>query len=139
VKTTILQTARLFLRNLAFTCTEEEVRDHFQEHGEIAQVHIPLDPTTKQPKGLAYVTFAKPADALAAYEALDKTSFQGRLLHILPAVDRRGKVESEEGKQRTVKGEREAKRKAGAGREFNWAMLYMNVRTFASIQYISLC
>ena len=96
-----------------------------------------LDPTTKQSKGMAYVTFAKPEDALAAYENLDKTSFQGRLLHILPAVDRKGKLDSEvEGGKRTLKQDRDAKRKAAAGKEFNWAMLYMNVRTVV-LQYIS--
>ncbi|OSX56663.1 hypothetical protein POSPLADRAFT_1175052 [Postia placenta MAD-698-R-SB12] len=131
VKTTILQTARLFLRNLAFASTEDELRELFECHGEVTQVHIPLDSTSKQSKGLAYVTFAKAADALAAYEALDKTSFQGRLLHILPAVDRKTKAEPENGK-RSVKDEREAKRKAGAGREFNWAMLYMNSDAVAS-------
>ncbi|KZT00240.1 RNA-binding domain-containing protein [Laetiporus sulphureus 93-53] len=133
VKDTILQTSRLFLRNLAFTCTEDELRELFQSHGEISQVHIPLDPTSKQPKGLAYVTFAKPADALAAFEALDKSSFQGRLLHILPAVDRKGKVDDDSsGRRKTLKDEREVKRKAGAGREFNWAMLYMNSDAVAS-------
>jgi multiple RNA-binding domain-containing protein 1 len=81
---------------------------------------------------MAYVTFAQPSCALAAYEALDKRTFQGRLLHILPAVDRKGKFQVEEGegaanKKRTLKDERNTKRKATAGREFNWAMLYMNV------------
>ncbi|KZT68334.1 RNA-binding domain-containing protein [Daedalea quercina L-15889] len=133
VKSTILQTSRLFLRNLAFSCTEDELRELFEPHGTVSQVHVPLDPTTKQSKGLAYVTFAEPAKALAAYEALDKKSFQGRLLHILPAVDRKVKVEVEEGgRKKSVKGEREVKRKAGAGRDFNWAMLYMNADAVAS-------
>ncbi|TBU46842.1 RNA-binding domain-containing protein [Dichomitus squalens] len=127
-KATILQTSRLFLRNLPFTCTEDEIREHFQAHGDVTQAHLVLDPKTQQSKGLAYVTFAKPEQAVAAYEALDKTSFQGRLLHVLPAVDRKGKVEDDkgEGKKRTVKQDRDAKRKATAGKEFNWAMLYMN-------------
>ncbi|KAH9932184.1 uncharacterized protein B0H18DRAFT_986883 [Fomitopsis serialis] len=133
VKTTILQTSRLFLRNLPFSCTEAELRELFESHGTISQIHIPLDPTTKQSKGLAYVTFAEPAKALAAYEVLDKTSFQGRLLHILPAVDRKGKMEVDEGgRKKSVKEDREATRKAGAGREFNWAMLYMNADAVAS-------
>jgi multiple RNA-binding domain-containing protein 1 len=100
------------------------------------KVHIPLDSLTKQSKGLAYVTFAKPSCALAAYETLDKTSFQGRLLHILAAVDRKSKfpVEEGEGKKRSVKDEKLMKRKAAAGKEFNWSMLYMNVRlVFARI------
>jgi len=102
-----------------------------------SQIHIPLDPATKQSKGLAYVTFAEPVKALAAYEALDKTSFQGRLLHIIPAVDRKGKMAVDEGgRKKSVKEEREATRKAGAGREFNWAMLYMNVRTRQYILYL---
>ncbi|KAF5381861.1 hypothetical protein D9757_008340 [Collybiopsis confluens] len=98
------------------------------------KVHIPLDPATKQPKGLAYVTFRNPSDAVGAYETLDKTSFQGRLLHILPAVDRRGKIEVVEGAQKngSVKEDREKKRKAMAGKEFNWSMLYMNSDAVAS-------
>lgn len=89
-----------------------------------------LESNTKQSKGMAYVMFSKPESALAAYEALDKTSFQGRLLHVLPAVDRRGKVEDSEGdgKKRSLKQVRDVKRKSMAGKEFNWAMLYMNVR-----------
>lgn len=76
------------------------------------------------------MTFAQPSPALAAYEGLDKNSFQGRLLHILPAVDRKGKPEALEtsDKKLSIKGERKGKRKAAAGREFNWSMLYMNVR-----------
>ncbi|KAI0752041.1 hypothetical protein C8Q74DRAFT_1211476 [Fomes fomentarius] len=127
-KSTILQTSRLFLRNLSFTCTESELTELFQAHGDVSQVHIVLDSNTRQSKGVAYVTFSKPESALAAFEALDKTSFQGRLLHVLPAVDRRGKVEDGEGdgKKRSLKQDRDVKRKSMAGKEFNWAMLYMN-------------
>ncbi|KAI0078426.1 hypothetical protein K474DRAFT_1593990 [Panus rudis PR-1116 ss-1] len=128
VKATILETSRLFLRNLSYTCTDDELLELFKPFGEVSQVHIPLDPSTKNPKGFAYVTFANPANAVAAYEALDKKSFQGRLLHILPAVNRKGKVEVEEGagKKKSLKEDREAKKKAMAGKEFNWSMLYMN-------------
>ncbi|KAG1750420.1 uncharacterized protein EDB91DRAFT_1107297 [Suillus paluster] len=121
---TIMQTSRLFLRNLPFSCTE--ARDY--------GVHIPIDSLSKQSKGLAYVTFKQPASALSAYEALDKKSFQGRLLHIIPAVDRKGKFEvvEGEGKMKSLKDERGSRRKATAGREFNWSMLYMNSDAVAS-------
>lgn len=100
-------------------------------------MHIPLDPATKNPKGMGYVTFADPQNAVAAYDALDKKSFQGRLLHILPAVDRKGKVTVEEvGKKKSLKEERDAKKKANAGKDFNWSMLYMNVCNFGTLQYI---
>jgi len=69
---------------------------------------------------------------LSAYEALDKRSFQGRLLHILAAVDRKGKPEvvEGEGRHKSLKEEKNSKRKAMAGQEFNWSMLYMNVCTY---------
>lgn len=105
------------------------------------QVHIPLDPVSKQSKGLAYVTFVQSSSALAAYESLDKKSFQGRLLHILPAVDRNGKPEAPDAgdKKLSITDERKAKRKATAGREFNWSMLYMNVRQANVLSYCLSC
>ena len=94
---------------------------------------MPLDAMTKQSKGMAYVTFAKSADALSAYEKLDRTSFQGRLIHILGAVDRKGNEAG--GRKKTVKEEKLAKWKANAEKDFNWSMLYMNVRPCQLLSY----
>lgn len=98
-------------------------------------MHIPVDQSTRQPKGVAYVTFTSGANALAAYQDLDRKSFQGRLLHILAAVDRKEKYQVEEGtgKKRTVKDEKNAKRKSMASKEFNRSMLYMNVSTLIAL------
>lgn len=73
--------------------------------------------------------FADAQCAVKAFEELDKTSFQGRLLHILPAVEREdsGAKGVEFGVKSTVKGDKERKRKEASSKEFNWAMLYMNV------------
>lgn len=132
---TIRRTCRLFLRNLAYSCTEDELLELVSPFGTIKQAHIPLDPASNQPKGMAYITFAQPDPAVAAYRKLDKQSFQGRLLHILPAVDRRGNFaveDASEGGKNTVKDDIKAKRKANAGKEFNWGMLYMNSDAVAS-------
>lgn len=40
IHATILQTSRLFLRNLSFACTEAELLDLFQAYGEVVQVSI---------------------------------------------------------------------------------------------------
>jgi RNA recognition motif-containing protein len=40
MKNAILQTGRLFLRNLSFTCTEDELLELFKPFGEISQVSI---------------------------------------------------------------------------------------------------
>ena len=61
---------------------------------------------------------------------MDGMSFQGRLLHVLPAVDRQGqtKADDTDPKKRTLKDDRAQKRKETSGKNFNWAVLYMNVR-----------
>ncbi|KAI9509908.1 hypothetical protein F5148DRAFT_1183792 [Russula earlei] len=125
---TILRTARLFVRNLTFTCTEEELRQLFEPFGAVSQIHTPIDSATKESKGLAFVTYVRPEDAVAAFIALDKKPFQGRLLHIIGAVDRNNTAVTtdREGKSKSVKEQRSEKRKATAGKDFNWAMLYMN-------------
>lgn len=50
-------------------------------------------------------------------------------MHLLAAVDRRPQKDdhADDGKKRTLKVEKLTQRKKNAGREFNWAMLYMNV------------
>ncbi|KAG8841554.1 Multiple RNA-binding domain-containing protein 1 [Serendipita sp. 411] len=125
----ILSNGRLFVRNLAFSCTEQELSTHFATFGEIEQVHLPVD-TSSNPKGFGYIRFKNPSHALAAYEALDKASFQGRLLHILPGVDRHPKPAEGIGGDPTqptrLKDVRAQKRKEKSGKEFNWAVLYMN-------------
>ncbi|GJJ13997.1 hypothetical protein Clacol_008254 [Clathrus columnatus] len=124
IKQTILLTRRLFVRNLTFSCTSEELTELFEKYGPIDQVHIPVtaDHTSK---GLAFVLFSNPGDAVAAWEALDGTTFQGRLLHILAGVERRQKSNTSNDKM-TLKDERAEKRKKDAGKDFNWGMLYMN-------------
>ena len=93
------------------------------------QIHLVLDKEGNS-KGFAYVRYHNPEHAVAAYDAMDGTSFQGRLLHILPAVDRQVQKKSDDTdpKNRTVKGERAQKRRETSGKDFNWAVLYMNVR-----------
>ena len=84
---------------------------------------------TKVSKGLAFVTYARPEDALVAFGALDKKPFQGRLLHIIGAVDRNNSSTTPDrgSNPKRLKEQRSEKRKTSAGKEFNWGMLYMNV------------
>ncbi|GAA5857040.1 hypothetical protein JCM9279_003443 [Rhodotorula babjevae] len=122
---TILDTARLFVRNLPFTATTQDLEQLFGAHGPVEQVHIPVDKRTTTPKGLAYVTFVSPSDAVAAFCALDGTTFQGRLLHILPAIGRGERAESL-ARPATLKEDRLERRKQSAGQSFSWGALYLN-------------
>ena len=81
----VAETGRLFIRNLPFTATEEEVAAHFAPYGNLTGVFILADKATKRSKGLAYITYALPENASKAMEELDGSIFQGRLIHLLPA------------------------------------------------------
>lgn len=75
---------RIFVRNLPFTTTEEELFETFSQFGTVSAVHIPVD-DTKRNKGYAFITFQSKQDAKLAMETMDGEDFQGRLIHILPA------------------------------------------------------
>ncbi|EXB75133.1 Multiple RNA-binding domain-containing protein 1 [Morus notabilis] len=76
---------RLFVRNLPYSTTEEELEEVFGKFGSISQVHIPIDKDTKRSKGIAYILYTLPECAARALEELDNSSFQGRLLHVMLA------------------------------------------------------
>jgi len=75
---------RLYVMNLAFTITHEELRELFQKYGEVEEVEIPLR-KGGQGYGFAFVKFKDVEGAVSAFAELDKTFYQGRKLHILPA------------------------------------------------------
>eukprot|EP00578_Thalassiosira_sp_NH16_P019003 CAMPEP_0181093202 /NCGR_PEP_ID=MMETSP1071-20121207/9321_1 /TAXON_ID=35127 /ORGANISM="Thalassiosira sp., Strain NH16" /LENGTH=846 /DNA_ID=CAMNT_0023175423 /DNA_START=77 /DNA_END=2616 /DNA_ORIENTATION=+ len=75
---------RLFVRNLPFTTTEEDLFETFSQFGHVTSVHIPID-DTKRNKGYAFITFEIKKDAKLAIDSMDGEDFQGRLIHILPA------------------------------------------------------
>ena len=78
------QPNRLFVRNLPFTTTDDDLKRHFSTFGTVTECHIPVDDTGRS-KGFAFCTFAAASDAVAARETTDGTDFQGRLLHVLPS------------------------------------------------------
>lgn len=75
---------RLFIRNLPFYATEDEIKEVFSKFGTIIECHIPIDDSNRS-KGYAFVKFTSSNDATTAREELDGSSFQGRLIHVLRA------------------------------------------------------
>lgn len=75
----------MFLRNLAYTCTEDDIQKLFEPHGPLSEVNLPLDKVTNKTIGIGYVTYLMPEHAVKAFNELDGSVFQGRLLHILPS------------------------------------------------------
>ncbi|CBQ71105.1 probable RNA-binding protein [Sporisorium reilianum SRZ2] len=128
----IMESGRLFIRNLPFAANEDEIQAFFESFGTVKQVHIPLDKQTKASKGLAFVSFSDPAHALAAFRAKDGSTFQGRLLHLLPAVNKDAPADADSKKAATLKQARADQKKQDAAKDFNWSMLYMSSDAVAS-------
>ena len=134
-KELIEDTGRLFIRNLSYACTEHDLRDLFEKYGTLSEVHMPIARDTKKSKGYAYILYLLPEHALKAYEALDMQTFQGRLLHIIPAEEKPPAKEEDilgvnGTKLSAVKKDKEKKRRNLAGNDFNWNSLYMSVSFF---------
>lgn len=79
------ESGRLFVRNLNYTCTHDDLEEVFSKYGQLTEVHFPIDKNTSMPKGYAYVEFMFPKDATRAYEELNGTIFQGRNFHLIPS------------------------------------------------------
>ncbi|ORX98262.1 RNA-binding domain-containing protein [Basidiobolus meristosporus CBS 931.73] len=121
----IADTGRLFLRNLPYTCTEDDLKKLFNKFGPLSEIHMPIDKETKKPKGFAYILYLIPEHAVKAFFELDGKFFQGRLLHILPAKEKPQPPKEDESNM-SIKKQKEAKRKAQSGNDFNWNSLFMS-------------
>lgn len=93
-----------------------------------------MDKKTGTVKGFAYVQFSDADAAENAMKENDGQTFEGRLLHILPAQKKREtKLDDFELSKLSLKKQQEIKRKReAASTNFNWNALYMNTNTVVS-------
>ena len=71
---------QLFVGNLSFTATEEQLRDLFSRHGRVSSVRIKTDRSTGRPRGFAFVTMSSDEDSEEAIARLSGLNFLGRPL-----------------------------------------------------------
>jgi RNA recognition motif-containing protein len=72
---------KLFVGNLPFRASEDELRDHFEQCGEVTYCKICYDRETGNSRGFGFVEFADVASADRGRH-LDGHSFQGRVLRV---------------------------------------------------------
>jgi RNA recognition motif-containing protein len=78
---------RIYVGNLPFSATTEEVEELFSGFGEVISVALPTDRETGRPRGFGFVEMEDNA-ANEAIRALDGTDFGGRNLRVNPAQPR---------------------------------------------------
>jgi RNA recognition motif-containing protein len=76
------QNQKLYVGNLNFDATEDQVRELFAAHGEVAEVKIIMDRFSGRSRGFAFVRMATAEGATKAKDALHGQPFQGKALVI---------------------------------------------------------
>ena len=73
---------KLFVGNLSFNTTENDLQDMFAAHGNVTETNLMMDRTTGRPRGFGFVTMSSDEEAQAAMGALNGQSVDGRALTV---------------------------------------------------------
>jgi RNA recognition motif-containing protein len=79
---------KLYVGNLPFSATEDELRKMFQRHGSVDSVSLIIDRETGRPRGFGFVEMTEASAATDAIRALDGSQLGGRALRVNEAQDR---------------------------------------------------
>ena len=74
--------AKLFVGNLSFSITENDLQDAFAAHGTVVEANLMMDRATGRPRGFGFVTMSTPEEAEKAIEALHGKEIAGRALTV---------------------------------------------------------
>jgi RNA recognition motif-containing protein len=80
---------KIYVGNMSYSTTTEELRDLFTQYGEVKDVNIIFDRDTNRSKGFGFVEMENEDAATAAISALNNTDFNGRALKVNVAQDRK--------------------------------------------------
>lgn len=81
----------LYVGNLSYDATQENLTEIFAEYGTVNRVLLPTDRETGQQRGFAFVEMGTETEELAAIEALDGAEWMGRDLKVSKAKPREDK------------------------------------------------
>ena len=81
---------RLYVGNLAFSTTEDSLKNAFAEFGEVSEVKLILDRETGRSRGFAFVVMSTGEQAQKATERMNGAMLDGRALRVNEAEERSG-------------------------------------------------
>jgi len=70
----------VYVGNLSYTATEEDLNEVFKEYGSVKRIQLPTDRETGRMRGFAFVEMSDDAEEDAAIEDLDGAEWMGRTL-----------------------------------------------------------
>ena len=81
---------KIYIGNLPFSSTEDELRTVFERHGGVESVNVIMDRETGRARGFAFVEMDEASAADDAIRALDGSELGGRSIRVNEAQDRSG-------------------------------------------------
>lgn len=81
---------RLYVGNLAFSTTDEDLRELFSPYGNVTDVRVVSDRDTGRSRGFGFVEFSNDDEARAAMAALNQQEIEGRTITVNEARERTG-------------------------------------------------
>ncbi|MBI3851378.1 MAG: RNA-binding protein [Verrucomicrobia bacterium] len=98
---------KLFVGNLSFNVTENDLQDAFAAHGTVIETNLMMDRTTGRPRGFGFITMSTAEEAQKAIDGLNGKALDGRNLTVNVAKPR---------EERTGGGGGGGRREYGGGR-----------------------
>src|SRR5436309_8667657 len=87
-KVKVIMSTKLFVGNLSFNTTENQLQDLFAAHGNVIEVDVIMDKFSGRPRGFGFVTMETKEAADAAVQALNGKEIDGRALTVNEARPR---------------------------------------------------
>ena len=79
----------IYVGNLSYEVTEENLNEVFADYGSVKRVHVPTDKETGRPRGFAFVELSTKAEESNAIETLDGAEWMGRIMKVDEARPRK--------------------------------------------------
>ncbi|MFN6482204.1 MULTISPECIES: RNA-binding protein [unclassified Nostoc] len=87
----------IYVGNLSYQVTEDDLKQAFAEYGTVNRVQLPTDRETGRPRGFAFVEMESDTQEQAAIDALDGAEWMGRDLKVNKAKPREERSNSSRG------------------------------------------
>jgi polyadenylate-binding protein 2 len=82
IQTDDIDRRSIYVKNVEYKSTEQQIFKFFKECGKINRVSIMQDKYTRQPKGYCYVEFSDPASVDQALLKFNQRTFNGRTIDV---------------------------------------------------------
>ncbi|MGD0615231.1 MAG: RNA-binding protein, partial [Verrucomicrobiota bacterium] len=101
----VIMNTKLFVGNLSFNTTQNQLQDLFAAHGTVIAADLIMDKVSGRPRGFAFVTMESKEAAEAAIQALNGKSIDGRAMTVNEARPREDRPRTGGGGDRGERGE----------------------------------